>query len=256
MTTNTAGWHTLHPTRALVNQLTLRLRQDFSQIGCVVEKVSPALEIDGLEAEMLEEQDNSRQFRILVTTPEKLDLMLRSGWEEKIGRPLTLVIVDEAHGIASKVRGVRLELLLAVINRECRHAQFLLLTPFIENGEEIAKWLAPDSYKSIELGVEWVPNDRVVATAQPKKGEKRGEFHIEFQTQHTTRNTIQIPEALQINSQRPLGLNWSLVSKSPGKLAAATSQVLAQRGTVIALVDKPRNSWNIAELFKIDENPP
>ena len=126
------GWVAyLAPTRALVNQLTLRLRRDFADLGITVEKVSPALEIDGLEADMLVDVDAERQFRLLVTTPEKLDLMLRDDWERRIGRPLTLVVVDEAHGLASGPRGLRLELLLATINRECRYAQFLLLTPFI-----------------------------------------------------------------------------------------------------------------------------
>jgi hypothetical protein len=71
------GWVAyLAPTRALVNQLTLRLRRDFTGLGSIVEKVSPVLEIDGLEGDMLTEKDAGRQFRILVTTPEKLDLML------------------------------------------------------------------------------------------------------------------------------------------------------------------------------------
>ena len=203
---------------------------------------------------MLLEQESDRQFRILITTPEKLDLMLRSGWEQKIGRPLTLVVVDEAHGIASAARGLKLELLLATVNRECRYAQFLLLTPFIRNADEIARWLAPDSNKSIDLGVEWVPNDRVIATARPRKGEARGEFRVELLTKHTTRQTIQVPEALEIEDKRPLGLSWSDVSRSPGKLAAATAQVLQCRGTVIVLVDKPQNSWGVAEALKVDEN--
>ena len=41
-------------------------------------------------------------------SPEKLDLMLRGGWEGEIGRPLTLVVVDEAHGLASENRGLKL----------------------------------------------------------------------------------------------------------------------------------------------------
>ena len=249
------GWVAyLAPTRALVNQLTLRLRRDFSDLGITVEKVSPALEIDGLEADMLVDADAERQFRLLVTTPEKLDMMLRGDWERRIGRPLTLVVVDEAHGLASGPRGLRLELLLATINRECRHAQFLLLTPFIPNAGEIAEWLAPDSHRSIELGVDWTPNDRVVAIARPQRGKAPGDFGIELLARHTSRKTIEVPEPLTLEERRPLGLSWSKVSTSPGRLAAATAQVLKQRGTVIVLVDQPRRSWSVAEAFKVDGN--
>jgi hypothetical protein len=252
---NERGWVAyLAPTRALVNQLTLRLRRDFTPLGIVVEKVSPALEVDGLEVGMLTDQDANRQFRILVTTPEKLDLMLRTEWESKIRRPLTLVVVDEAHGLASQTRGLRLELLLATINRECRYAQFLLLTPFIHNADEIARWLSPDSNKSIELGIDWSPNDRVIAIAKSVQGNKRGDFGIRLVTRHTTRNTLSIPEELDLQGRRPLGLAWSDVSGSPGKLAAATAQVLNRRGTIIVLVDKPRNSWGVANAFKVAEN--
>lgn len=248
------GWIAyLAATRALVNQLTLRLRHELGRVGDIVEKVSPALEVDGLEAELLGETDRNRQFRVLVTTPEKLDLMLRGGWEDRIGRPLTLVVVDEAHGIGVEVRGLRLELLLATINRECQHAQFLLLTPFIPNGAEIARWLAPESHKNVEIGLDWVPNDRVVALAQPSKGSGRGDFTLRFLTQHTTHPTLHVPEDLSIGGNRPLGLSWSTVSRSPGKLAAATAEVLQRRGTVIVLVDKPRNSWSVANALKTEE---
>ena len=249
------GWVAyLAPTHALVNQLTIRLRSDFAEVGCNVEKVSPALEVDGIEGNMLDEKDSKLHFRILVTTPEKLDLMLRGGWEERIGRPLTLVIVDEAHGLASTARGLKLELLLATINRECRHAQFLLLTPFVPNGEELARWLAPDSHASIELGLDWVPNDRAIVIARAKRGPARGDYHLTFDTQHTTHSTIAIPEALNPPTNRPLGMLWSHVSGSLGRLAAATAQTLQHRGTVIILVRQPDHSWGVADALKVEEN--
>ena len=252
---NECGWVAyIAPTRALVSQLTLRLRRDFEGLGIVVEKVSPALEVDGLEAGILSEKEDDRQFRVLVTTPEKLDLMLRGGWEQRIGRPLTLVVVDEAHGISSDSRGIKLELLLATINRECRHAQFLLLTPFIPNAEEVATWLSPDSNKSIELGVDWVPNDRVIAIARPKEGEVRGDFRVGLLTLHTTRETIEVPELLEIGDERPLGMSMSEVSGSPNKLAAATAQILQNRGTVIVLVGQRRHSWTVAEMLRVNGN--
>ncbi len=249
------GWVAyLAPTRALVNQLTTRLRQDFSHLGTVVEKVSPALEVDGLEAGMLTEADRAQQFRILVTTPEKLDLMLRGGWEDKIGRPLTLVVVDEAHGLGSENRGIKLELLLATINRECRYAQFLLLTPFIHNGAEIARWLSPDNHRNIDLGVDWTPNDRVVAIARVERGEDRGDFSLSLHTRHTTRNTLDIPDQIHVGEPRPLGLAWNKVAGSLGRIAAATAQVLQERGTVIVLAGSVPDTWRIASALKVEEN--
>ena len=249
------GWVAyLAPTRALVNQLATKLRRDFAPLDVVVEKVSPALEVDGIEAGMLTDDDQSRQFRVLVTTPEKLDLMLRGDWEAKIGRPLTLVVVDEAHNLAVASRGLKLELLLATMNRECRFAQFLLLTPFIPNAAEIAQWLSPDSNKTVELAMDWSPNDRVIAVAEPVRGAKRGEFAIQLVAQHTTRHTLSLPDEVKFQDCRLLNLTWSDVSRSPGKLAAATAQVLRKRGTVIVLVDKPKNSWGIAKALQVEEN--
>lgn len=244
------GWVAyLAPTRSLVNQVCRILQRDFGAIGIAVEKVSPALDVDGHEASMLAESDSHHQFRVLVATPEKLDLMLRGGWDARIGRPLTLVVVDEAHGIGVETRGLKLELLLATINRECRFAQFLLLTPFAPNAAEIARWLAPDSNASIGLSLDWQPNDRAIVTARPRRGDRRGEFRVQLETQHTNRRTIEIPESLEFDESRPLGLSWSDVSSSRGKLAAATANLLPHRGTVVILVGQPRHSWSVARTL-------
>ena len=248
------GWVAyLAPTRALVNQICTRLRRDFQSLDINVERVSPALEVDSLEESLLINREET-QFRILVTTPEKLDLMLRGGWEEKIGRPLTLVVVDEAHNLAQKERGIKLELLLATINRECRYAQFLLLTPFINNAEEIARWLSPDSYQDIELGLDWQPNDRAIVLSVPKQHANRGRYSISLKTVHTTKNTLSIPEEISLGDRRLLGLNWSDVKTSASKLAAATAQRLKDRGSVIVLASRPDWVWSLAANFKHESN--
>lgn len=249
------GWVAyLAPTRTLVNQLARQLERDFKPIGIAVEKVSPALEFDSHEARMLEETDPEKQFRILVATPEKLDLMLRGGWEARIERPLTLVVVDEAHGIGTGVRGLRLELLLATINRECRHAQYLLLTPFMPNSAEVARWLEPNSSMDIGMSLDWLPNDRVVALARPLKQRRRGDFQVELQTLHTNRDTIEIPDRLILAKERPLGLKLSDVTSSQVKLAAATAATLSKRGTVIVLVGSPEHTWSAAKTLSVADN--
>lgn len=233
------------PTRALVNQLTARMRKDFSPLGIRVERFSPALEIDSVEAEILNASEDP--FRVVVTTPEKLDLLLRGGWISDIGRPLSLVIVDEAHNLGSSGRGIKLELLLATINRESRDASFLLMTPFIPNAAEIASWLDSTSNQAVELGLEWLPNDRVVGLAKLEKAAPpRGDSRIVAETLVASAPSLQTDRTVELATGRPLGLSYSKL-KSPTALATATAQALSQRGATVTLVGQPRYAWSVAE---------
>lgn len=248
------GWVAyLAPSRALVNQVTRQLRRDFQPLGLMVERVSPAMEIDGIEAGVLTEANDEARFRILVATPEKFDLMLRQGWEEKIGRPLTLVVVDEAHTIQDKVRGLRLELLLATINRECRDAQFLLLTPFIQNAREVARWLGGQNSEDICLSVDWQPNDRAIGIVSPvdegrKKGRSR-DYRLNFETVHTTRPSIMLDEAFSLGKDETQAGTLS-EARDVGALAAMTARKLKARGPVIAMHSRPDYVWKLAERIK------
>ncbi len=248
------GWVAyLAPSRALVNQVTRQLRRDFQPLGLLVERVSPAMEIDGIEAGVLTEANDETRFRVLVATPEKFDLMLRQGWEEKIGRPLTLVVVDEAHTIQDKARGLRLELLLATINRECRDAQFLLLTPFIQNAREVARWLGGQNAEDISLGVDWQPNDRAIGIVSPvDNGRKNGrgrDYRLDFETVHTTRHSIVLDEAFSLGKDETLARTLS-EAKDIGTLAAIAARKLKARGPVIAMHSRPDYVWKLAERLK------
>lgn len=247
------GWVAyIAPTRALVNQVCAKLRRDFSPLGVVVERVSPALDIDGVEAELLADKDPRTAFRVLVGTPEKIDLLLRGGWEAKIGRPLTLVVVDEAHNLSNKGRGLRLELMLATINRECRNSQFLLMTPFIENRGEVARWLSPDSFADMTVEFNWRPNDRAIVIAQPSKAERAGEYEISLQTIHTSKSTIKIDHLVPLCSGRELGLTWSQVRPSLSNVAAVTASCLNRRGPVIVVAGKVKDTWGLARTMAKD----
>lgn len=248
------GWVAyLAPSRALVNQVTRQLRRDFQPLGVVVERVSPALEVNGIEAGLLVESQDDTQFRVLVATPEKFDLMLRQGWEEKIGRPLTLVVVDEAHTIQDKERGLRLELLLATINRECREAQFLLLTPFIQNAREVARWLGGQNSDDISLGVDWQPNDRAIGIVSPVdsgalNGKSR-DYQLSFQTVHTSRPSIRLDQDFSLGKEEALAASLSK-ARDIGTLAAMTARKLSARGPVITMHSRPDYVWKLAEKLK------
>lgn len=248
------GWVAyLAPTRALVNQVTRQLRRDFEPLGLVVERVSPAMEIDSVEAQVLVESRDEAQFRVLVATPEKFDLMLRQGWEEKISRPLSLVVVDEAHTIQDQVRGLRLEMLLATINRECRNAQFLLLTPFIKNAGEVARWLGGQSSENISIGVDWQPNDRAIGIVSPEddgslNGRSRN-YRLVLETVHTTRPSIVLDEVFPLGKDESLANTLSR-AKDAGTLAAITTRKLKERGPVIVMHSRPDYVWKLATKIK------
>jgi len=250
------GWVAyLAPTRTLVRQVARSLRRDFEPLGVLVEQVSPALEVDGVESELLCEKDKNREFRILVTTPEKLDLMLRQGWEAKIGRPLTLVVVDEAHNIQEGARGLKLELLLATINAECRMAQFLLLTPFISNAREVARWLGDANSDDISLAMDWQPNDRVICVVKPVKGDLRKgrsyDYRLQLETVHTTRATLAIDDLIQLDKDPSCKKSFSAISNQ-ADIAVASAHELKKRGPVIVMHGRPDWVWSLAMAMKND----
>ncbi|MEP7151840.1 MAG: DEAD/DEAH box helicase [Nitrospira sp.] len=254
------GWVAyLAPTRTLVNQIARRLRRDFEALNpkIVVEQVSPALEVDSIEESLLREGDPLQEFRVLVTTPEKMDLLLRQGLEGKIGRPLTLVVVDEAHNIHDVHRGLKLELLLATINNECQHAQFLLLTPFISNAREVARWLGGTNSDDVSLSMDWQPNDRLIGIVQARKGEalnrRSYDYSLQLETVHTTRNTLVVDEYLSISKNNEIAETFSKVS-DPSTLAAVAAQRLEARGPIIVMHTRPDWVWALAGKLKIEAN--
>ena len=256
---NERGWVAyLAPTRALVNQTARQLRRDFAPLKIVVEQVSPALEVDIVETKILSETDPAQEFRVLITTPEKLDLLLRQGLEAETGRPLTLVVVDEAHNIQNERRGLKLELLLATINNECQHAQFLLLTPFIGNAREVARWLGgTTSSDDVSFSLDWQPNDRVIGIVQARKGpalnHQSFDYDLRLQTIHTTRNTLAVDEILVLPKNTAIARTYSQVSDSI-TLAAVTAQRLQERGPIIVMHTRPDWVWSLADRFKIEAN--
>ena len=252
------GWVAyLAPTRTLVNQVSRQLRRDLKPLGIIVEQVSPALEIDNIEKELLDERDQTKAFRVLVTTPEKLDLMLRQGLEVEIDRPLTLVIVDEAHNIQSKERGLKLELLLATINNECQRAQFLLLTPFIDNAREVARWLGGQNSEDISLALDWQPNDRVIGIIQAERNEaidgRSYDYQLRMETVHTTRQTLIVDGFIALPKNEEIASTFSKVSNL-STLAAVAAQDLQKRGPVIVMHTQPDWVWSLARRFKINAN--
>lgn len=247
------GWVAyVAPTKALTAQITRRLRRDFEPIGVKVEQLTGAIDIDAFEEDLLSQTERSNAFDVLVATPEKLQLIIRN---KKISRPLALVVMDEAHNIEDETRGLRIELLLATIKGECTSANFLLLMPFVEKPEVLARWLAHDinAGRPISLGTSpWKPNERIVGMfkAEVDDSVKAG-WHMKYETLVTTPKTIHLSGEHAVGGLKPLKIPKSIVLKK-GKQdgitlqTAAMARIMSDRGTSVAVANNTDWVWNMA----------
>jgi len=250
------GWVAyVAPTKALVSQITRRLRRDLEPFGVVVEQLSGAIEIDTFENAMLTSNDSDSEFNVLVCTPEKLQLVLRN---DKVDhRPLALCVLDEAHNLEDEERGLRIELLLATIQRECTRANFLLLTPYVPNAEDLAKWLGKQSGKAISIGTSaWRPNERIVGMFHANADDSvRAGWKLSFRTLVTTPNTIHLKGDHSVAGVRPLDIARSSVMDAPTVQAAAMAKVFSERGTSIAIATNTNHVWSMARKITKDITP-
>lgn len=245
------GWVAyIVPTRALSAQITRRLRQDFEPIGVQVEQLTAAVDVDAFEEQLL--RNHERPFQVLVATPEKLSLVIRN---RKIERPLALAVMDEAHNLETTGRGLRIELLLATIRHDCPTANFLLLMPFVEDTETIARWLAQDIHagQAISLGTTpWKPNERIIGLYRAVPDDsKRAGWHLIYETLTSTPKAMPLRGTHRVGGVRPIDVPKSKVINNSkqtgfGTQTAAMASVMAARGTSIAVTTRPDWAWEIA----------
>mgnify|MGYP006270743005 CR=1 FL=1 len=244
------GWIAyVAPTKSLVNQVFIQLKKDFSELGLIVEKASGAIELDGFEQHLTEDSGNQTEFDVLVTTYEKLNLLVRQGLGTSDERPMVLTIVDEAHNIEDQTRGLNLEFLLTTIKNDCREANFLLMTPDISNSPDVVDWLAGDRGNVINLELDWwQPNERVVGAIEVEGGGRN--YGLNLKTLHTNKGSYEIGESIPLHhftdadepKSKFYGGNGSK-KKVAEKLA---SQILDISSPIIVLARHPNETYEIA----------
>lgn len=250
------GWVAyVAPTRALSSQITLRLRRDFGPIDVKVEQLTGAVEIDSFEEDLLEDRGTDRAFDVLVATPEKLQLVLRN---KRVSRPIALIVLDEAHNIEEESRGLRIELLLATVKRECKTAHFLLLMPYVPKADALARWLADDvsAGRSISIGTTpWQPNERIVGMFRAVSDESMpAGWHLRFRTLSTTPKTLHLKGDHSVGDPKPLPIPKSKVlgagkQKGLGIQTAAIAKVMSARGTSIAVANRIDTVWKMGRAL-------
>lgn len=242
------GWVAyIVPTKTLVNQIYIQLKKDLTNIGIRIERASGAIDLDGFEQYLVEENGNHTDFDILITTYEKMNLLVRQGLGTTTKRPLVLTVVDEAHNIEESSRGLNLEFLLSTIKNDCEEANFLLMTPDISNSEDVSKWLAGDRGNVINLELDWwQPNERIVGTIEIE-GRGRNYDYV-LRTLHTDKGTYEIGNTIPLSSMQDSGQTASQARTSKVKIVShVASDILNLESPIIVLASAPSETYKIAE---------
>jgi len=232
------------PTKALVNQITARLRKDLGKhpLNIKVEKMSGALEPDAFERNLLNSQNS---FDILVVTPEKLNLLIRQGTHNGLNSSLVLAIIDEAHNLGDRARGLNLEMLIAIIKSDCEKANLLLLTPFLPNGDKIAEWIDPENPKSIGIDLDWRPNDSVVGLYYATG--KRRNINTFFKPLLYPPISVETTDEIPIDKIPHCNYPISKIRDSKYLLSSLVAEKLIDRGNVLILSGKVSDTWTTAK---------
>lgn len=231
------------PTNALINQVKKKLAKDFVDFKFRIENVLPFNEVDDIEEEILSKD----HIDILISTPEKLDFLIRA--EHNSIRNLKLLVLDEAHNISDDTRGSKFELLLSTIKQKRPDVSFLLQSPFIKNYKEIAEWLGGGSGDSVTIHLEWSPSKQFVGCNLLNINKTKSWIEY-FPT--ATRNNI-IKENIEID----LGLNPQQIKKDVGEpsindfvrniiLLEKYLKISGTSGTTLVLMPGPDSSEKLA----------
>lgn len=236
------------PTRALVNQITARLRRSLRRLGIRVEKMSGAVDLDAFEDSMVKARAGSDdKFRVLVLTPEKMSLLIRR--DRALRESLALAVIDEAHNLSDRSRGLHLEMLLATIKSDC-DAGLLLLTPFLPNGREVARWLDQSAPRLIKEELGWTSGSSAVGLYYPK-GEKR-DVSVHFRPLLYTSSVgtpPRPPKRKEIKmGDAPAGMyTQGHVKRTKYVLTSLAAAQLSGRGNVLVVSKTVQDTWKTAD---------
>ncbi|KAI5966207.1 HFM1 [Candida pseudojiufengensis] len=139
----------LAPTKALCSERKDDWTKKFSPLGITVGVLTGD--------SSFKEAENVRTSKVIISTPEKWDMITRK-WKDykKLFGLIKLLLVDEVH-ILKETRGATLEVVMTRMKRICSEIRILAISATIANVHDIANWLDAealnfgDEYRAVRL---------------------------------------------------------------------------------------------------------
>lgn len=257
------------PYRALSAEVRDKLAGRLGDVGFKVADLVGGFEYDSFEDYLLDETD------VLVATPEKIDLLLRT--QRRFFESVSNIVVDEGHlvGDAAKLgeslerptlgRGAQLEFLIARLRRLISNPRFLFLSAVMPeiNALEFSNWLSRDGHgaEPISIGDEGRPA-RLVLTKFEWVSEENGELEFVGLEELPSGRKPFVPyflkrEQLETGQPTPTGKtqrrSWPKSMDNKVQTTAMVASKFAQSGPVLIFTSEKRQiDWlanNLKELL-------
>ncbi len=204
------------PYRALVNEIEDRLAETLGALGYRVSNLAGGFEFDSFQNFLAVES------QVLVTTPEKADLLFRT--HPEYFENIATIVIDEGHmldeGIPTKNeidegktlaealaqngtlgRGVSLEMLVTRLKKKLPQAHFLFLSAVMPevNVDDFVAWLSNNSQEPLKIEKTERPSRQTIATFHWTKvlSQEKGGYNGQLQYYNPTGTPTFVPYFLQ-----------------------------------------------------------
>lgn len=262
------------PYRALVNEIEDRLAEMLGALGYRVSNLAGGFEFDSLQNFLAVES------QVLVTTPEKADLLFRT--HPEYFENISTIVIDEGHildeGIPTKQevgadktlasilaqngtlgRGISLELLITRLKQKLPQAHFLFLSAVMPevNVDDFVNWLSKNSQKPLKIEKNERPSRQTIATftwskvSSKEKGGYNGQLRYLNPNNPTTFVSYFLQRELYYTGEpTPTGKTQTITWPNATNKAQSTAMLaakFAKTGPVLVFCAMPKHVRQVVE---------
>jgi len=262
------------PYRALVNEIEARLAETIGALGYRVSNLAGGFEFDSFQNYLAVESN------VLVTTPEKADLLFRT--HPEYFENIATIVIDEGHmldeGIPAQEevdkdktlaetlaqrgtlgRGVILEMLITRLKQKLPQANFLFLSAVMPevNVDDFVTWLSKNSQKPLKIERTERPSRQTIVTFTWRKvsSQEMGGFNGQLQYNNPGETPTFVPYFLQrelyyTGELTPTGKMQTKTwpdANNKAQIAAMLAAKFARTGPVLVFCAMPLHVRQIVE---------
>jgi helicase len=234
------------PYRALVSELEQSFFYILSDLGYKVSSIIGAYESDEFENLLFHETD------LLVTTPEKLDLLLRA--RQDFLQNVRLFILDESHIVNDSTRGIKFEFLMTRLKKRLPNSRILVLSAMMPDDtlRDFANWFNADLNEDIIVS-KWRPS--VQRYAKFKWSGDNGILLYSSDDDIYLLNQL-MPSIIKVNNYEYRNPSTSRINRkrfpdktNKSQIAAELAYKFAELGPVLIFCSDPKNTEAVASAL-------